>query len=158
MKDRNPKRGGEAAPPDPGRPWHRSPAALAAGAALFFSISLTGLFPRFTPAAADASLPSGGFHGTPFGDYLAERLVADGFDRDMVRGLLSDRRGEILKTTLAYAVVYKETKADYSGFLSRERLNRAREFLERKPEDLPDTYCLIRHFGEKVSEYPTYSS
>ena len=137
MKDRNLNGGGEAASLEPGWPWRRCPAALAAGAALFFSISLTGFFPRFTPpAAADVSLPEGGFHGTPFGDYLAERLVADGFDRDVVRALLSDPRGEILKTTLAYAVVYKETKADYSGFLSKERLNRAREFLERKRDVL----------------------
>lgn len=86
------------------------------------------------PAAAD--LPGGGFLGTPFGDYLGERLEADGFDRDLVERLLSDGRGEILKTTLTYAIVYKETKADYSGFLKADRLGRARTFIEKKEDVL----------------------
>lgn len=81
-------------------------------------------------------LPSGGFKGTPFGDYLAERLVREGFGRDSVDRLLADPRGEVLKTTLTYAIVYKETKADYSHFLDAHRLERARKFIEKKEEVL----------------------
>lgn len=99
--------------------------------ALFFA--LTALLSLAPPAAAD--LPKGGFLGTPFGDYLGGRLEADGFDRDLVDRLLADGRAEILKTTLTYAIVYKETKADYSGFLSADRLGRARDFI-RKKEDV----------------------
>jgi membrane-bound lytic murein transglycosylase B len=111
------------------RGW-RIPLALKAlpATALLVVFSLFSS-PLTSPAAP---LPSGGFQGTPFGDYLAGRLVADGFDGATVNRLLADPRGEVLKTTLAYAIVYRETKADYSGFLSQKRLDRARAFLKRK--------------------------
>lgn len=87
-------------------------------------------------ALAGNSLPTGGFDGSPFGTYLGDRLVSDGFDRKTVNGLLADPRGEINKTTIAYAIVYRETKADYSGFLAPDRLKRARKFMKRKAEML----------------------
>jgi len=90
----------------------------------------------FLAQPAAAGLPGGGFQGTPFGDYLGGRLEADGFDRALVERLLADKRAEILKTTLTYAIVYKETKADYSGFLKADRLERARAFIEKKGDVL----------------------
>jgi membrane-bound lytic murein transglycosylase B len=87
-------------------------------------------------AFAGSPLPTGGFDGTPFGTYLGDRLAGDGFDRKTVQGLLADPRGEINKTTIAYAIVYRESKADYSGFLAPARLKRARKFLKRKAEML----------------------
>lgn len=87
-------------------------------------------------AAVPVSLPSGGVGGTSFGDRLTARLVEDGFDGENIRSLLDDSRWEILKTTLAYAIVYRETKADYSGFLAPDRLDRARSFLRRKEKVL----------------------
>jgi membrane-bound lytic murein transglycosylase B len=81
--------------------------------------------------AADA-LPSGGLLESQFGAYVTERLSGDGFEKTLVEKLLRDRRSEILRTTLAYAIVYRETAADYSQFLSDRRLGRARDYLERK--------------------------
>ena len=113
------------------RPTHAHRAGGLAQAALV--LLLVAALPA--PASA-AGLPSGGFSGTPFGEYLAGRLAADGFDEAQVKELLGDPRGEILKTTLAYAIVYRETKADYSGFLAPERLDRARAFISRKGDVL----------------------
>jgi len=96
---------------------------LAALAAVLLSLA--------APRSA-AALPAGGFLGSPFGTLLTERLVADGFEKERVEALLADPRGEVLKTTLSYAIVYRETKADYSHFLDPDRLGRARTFLREK--------------------------
>jgi len=80
------------------------------------------------PARA-ADLPAGGLLRTPFGAALAGRLAADGFDRARVEALLADQRLAINQTTLSHAIVYRETKADYSKFLTEERLSRARAFM-----------------------------
>jgi membrane-bound lytic murein transglycosylase B len=87
-------------------------------------------------AFAGNSLPTGGFEGSSFGTHLGDRLVSDGFDRKIVERLLADSRAEINKTTIAYAIVYRETKADYAGFLAPDRLKRARKFLKRKADTL----------------------
>lgn len=79
--------------------------------------------------AAAQALPGGGLLHTPFGDALAGRLVADGFDRGRVEALLGDERLAINGTTLAYGIVYREYPADYSKFLLEERLSRARAFI-----------------------------
>jgi len=79
-------------------------------------------------------LPEGGLLRTPFGSALAERLVKDGFDRVRVEALLADPRLGINATTLSYAIVYREAKADYSKFLTEERLARARAFLAANRE------------------------
>ncbi len=85
-------------------------------------------------AAAADGLPEGGLLRTAFGGALASRLVADGFDRGRVEALLADKRLAVNPTTLAYAIVYRETPADYSQFLSEERLARARSFLAANRE------------------------
>jgi membrane-bound lytic murein transglycosylase B len=74
-------------------------------------------------------LPQGGLLRTPFGAALADRLVKDGFDRARVEALLDDKRLAVNQTTLAYAIVYKESKVDYEKFLLEERLARARAFI-----------------------------
>ena len=84
--------------------------------------------------AAAEGLPEGGLLHTPFGAALAARLVADGFDRGRVEALLGDKRLALNDTTLSYAIVYRETKADYSKFLTEERLSRARGFLAANRE------------------------
>jgi membrane-bound lytic murein transglycosylase B len=84
--------------------------------------------------AAAEGLPEGGLLHTPFGDALAGRLVADGFDRGRVEMLLGDKRLAINPTTLAYAIVYKEFKVDYDKFLLEERLSRARTFIAANRE------------------------
>ncbi|HEY6000256.1 MAG TPA: lytic murein transglycosylase [bacterium] len=81
------------------------------------------------PAARGEGLPDGGLLHTPFGTHLANRLVADGFERKRVEALLADPRLALNQTTLAYAIVYRESKADYSKFLTEERLGRARAFI-----------------------------
>jgi membrane-bound lytic murein transglycosylase B len=78
---------------------------------------------------ADSVLPAGGLLHSSFGAAVADRLVADGFDRARVEALLDDRRTRINDTTLSYAIVYREKPADYSPFLSEERLARARAYL-----------------------------
>ena len=76
--------------------------------------ALAGGPPRASPSlapprgAAAEGLPEGGLLHTPFGDALAGRLVADGFDRGRVEALLGDKRLAINATTLAYAIVYRE--------------------------------------------------
>lgn len=84
------------------------------------------------PARAAGELPTGGLLRTPFGAALAARLAGDGFDRARVEALLGDGRAGINETTLAYAIVYREKPADYSPFLSEERLGRARDFLRER--------------------------
>ena len=79
-------------------------------------------------------LPAGGLLHTPFGDAVAGRLVADGFDRGRIEALLGDSRLAINPTTLSHAIVYREAPADYSKFLSEERLSRARAFLAANRE------------------------
>ncbi|MHB8836234.1 MAG: lytic murein transglycosylase [Candidatus Methylomirabilia bacterium] len=87
------------------------------------------------PCGATAEgLPEGGLLHTPFGEALAGRLVADGFDRGRVEALLGDKRLAINGTTLAYAIVYRESPADYSKFLLEERLSRARAFIAANRE------------------------
>lgn len=90
---------------------------------------LAGAWFSWVGNAAAQELPAGGLLRTPFGLSLAERLVADGFDRGRVEALLADERLAINQTTLAYAIVYKEFKADYEKFLLEERLARARAFI-----------------------------
>jgi len=80
------------------------------------------------PGAAQ-DLPAGGLQRTAFGEALAARLIADGFDRARVEALLADKRVAINGTTLSHAIVYKEYKVDYDKFLLEERLARARAFL-----------------------------
>jgi membrane-bound lytic murein transglycosylase B len=94
--------------------------------------ALAAVLPPLAAPCPAAALPAGGFLGTSFGTYLTERLVAEGFEKERVEALLADPRGEILKTTLTYAIVYRETKADYSHFLDPDRLGRARRFLREK--------------------------
>ncbi len=94
--------------------------------------ALAAVLPPLAAPCPAAALPTGGFLGTSFGIYLTERLVAEGFEKERVEALLADPRGEILKTTLTYAIVYRETKADYSHFLDPDRLGRARRFLREK--------------------------
>ncbi|HWR97955.1 MAG TPA: lytic murein transglycosylase, partial [Candidatus Methanoperedens sp.] len=89
---------------------------------------LATLLATAAPAAAEG-LPAGGLLHTPFGAALANRLVADGFDRGRVEALLADQRLAVNPTTLARAIVYRETKAEYSQFLVEERLARARAFV-----------------------------
>jgi len=84
--------------------------------------------------AAAEGPPEGGLLHTPFGASLSARLVADGFDRARVEALLGDPRLVLNDTTLARAIVYRETKADYSKFLTEERLARARTFLAANRE------------------------
>jgi len=107
-------------------------------AARAFRVAALALAVAFLPAAAAvaraAELPSGGLLRTPFGATLAERLVADGFDRARVETLLGDPRLAINQTTLSHAIVYRETKADYSKFLTEERLSRARAFIAENRE------------------------
>ena len=85
-------------------------------------------------SATAEGLPEGGLLHTPFGDALAGRLVADGFDRGRVEALLGDKRLAINGTTLSYAIVYREFPADYSKFLLEERLSRARAFIAANRE------------------------
>lgn len=84
--------------------------------------------------ASAEGLPEGGLLNTPFGTALAGRLVADGFDRGRIEQILDDTRLAINETTLSRAIVYRETKADYSKFLTEERLSRARAFLAENRE------------------------
>jgi membrane-bound lytic murein transglycosylase B len=79
-------------------------------------------------AEAAEGLPTGGLLHTPFGAQLTDRLVADGFPRARVEALLDDPRTQVLGKTVAYAIVYRETKASYDQFLTEERLGRARAF------------------------------
>jgi membrane-bound lytic murein transglycosylase B len=85
-------------------------------------------------SARPQGLPEGSQLHTPFGDALAARLVADGFDRGRVEALLGDKRLAINGTTLASAIVYREYPADYSKFLLEERLSRARAFIAANRE------------------------
>jgi membrane-bound lytic murein transglycosylase B len=96
------------------------------------AVAATLAFPL--PARAADGLPEGGLLRTPFGAALADRLVKDGFDRGRVEALLDDKRLAINPTTISYAIVYRETKADYSKFLADERLSRARAFLAANRE------------------------
>lgn len=85
-------------------------------------------------ARAADGLPTGGLLHTPFGAQLADRLAADGFPRARVEALLDDPRTQVLGKTLAYAIVYRETKASYDQFLTDARLGRARAFIrENRP-------------------------
>lgn len=103
-------------------------------ASFFASVILAiALFAPLRGAAAE-DLPAGGLLHTPFGEALAGRLVADGFDRGRVEALLGDKRLAINGTTLAYAIVYREFAADYSKFLLEERLSRARAFIAANRE------------------------
>jgi len=83
---------------------------------------------------AAEGLPEGGLLHTPFGDTLAGRLVADGFDRGRVEALLADKRLAINSVTLANAIVYRDTQIDWSMFLAEERLSRARAFIAANHE------------------------
>lgn len=85
-------------------------------------------------AARADGLPEGGLLRTPFGAALADRLVKDGFDRGRVETLLDDKRVAINGTTLSYAIVYREYKANYDPFLTEERLSRARAFIAANRE------------------------
>ncbi len=108
-------------------------AAKVTGAALVSGALLAGIYLSFSSfTSAAVTLPSGGFRGSPFGEHLASRLTGEGFSAKIIDDLLGDPRGEILKTTLAYAIVYREKAADYSGFLSKQRLGRATDFMARK--------------------------
>lgn len=99
------------------------------GAAFFATaVLVVALAAPLCSAAADG-LPEGGVLHTSFGDSLAGRLVADGFDRGRVEAILGDKRLAINGTTLAYAIVYRETKANYEPFLTEARLARARAFI-----------------------------
>ena len=97
------------------------------------AILAISLFAPLRGGAAE-DLPAGGLLHTPFGEALAGRLVADGFDRGRVEALLGDKRLAINGTTLAYAIVYREFAADYSKFLLEERLSRARAFIAANRE------------------------
>lgn len=101
-------------------------------AALAVAFAATLLAPP--SAGATDGPPVGGLLQTRFGTALADRLVADGFDRGRVEALLADKRLGINQTTLAYAIVYREAAADYSKFLTEERLSRARAFLAANRE------------------------
>jgi membrane-bound lytic murein transglycosylase B len=103
-------------------------ASLAAAAVVAVALSAP---PR---GATAEGLPEGGLLHTPFGDAVAARLVADGFDRGRVEALLGDKRLAINATTLSRAIVYREAAADYSKFLDEERLSRARAFLATNRE------------------------
>lgn len=93
-------------------------------AVLFFPVRIS----------AEDGLPTGGLLHSSFGAQLADRLAADGFERARVEQLLGDARTQVLGTTLAYAIVYREAPANYAPFLSEERLARARGFLrENRP-------------------------
>jgi membrane-bound lytic murein transglycosylase B len=105
------------------RRWYR------ASAAVLVALAILGQLPD-----AAAALPEGGLLRTPFGAALAGRLVKDGFERSRVEALLDDPRLGINATTLSYAIVYRETKADYSKFLTEERLGRARAFIAANRE------------------------
>jgi len=107
--------------------------APAAAALLVFGLLH---LPRPAGGEPSLSLPAGGYGGSSFGSHLGEMLRRDGFDAETVDSLLADPRGEVLRTTLAYAIVYRESKADYSRFLDEDRLGRAREFLHRKDDVL----------------------
>jgi membrane-bound lytic murein transglycosylase B len=100
-----------------------------------FAAAVLGVF-LFAPlhGAAAEGLPEGGLLRTPFGDALAGRLVADGFDRGRVETLLGDKRLAINPTTLANAIVYRDTQIDWSMFLAEERLSRARAFVAANRE------------------------
>ncbi len=103
--------------------------------ASLFAAAVLGACLFAPPGGATAEgLPEGGLLHTPFGEALAGRLVADGFDRGRVEALLGDKRLAINGTTLSYAIVYRETKADYSQFLTEARLSRARAFLAANRE------------------------
>jgi membrane-bound lytic murein transglycosylase B len=101
--------------------------------ALRVAVVAAALLALATIARAE-DLPEGGLLRTPFGTALAARLVADGFDRGRVEALLGDRRLAVNATTLSNAIVYREAKADYSKFLTEERLSRARAFLAANRE------------------------
>jgi membrane-bound lytic murein transglycosylase B len=79
-------------------------------------------------------LPEGGLLHTPFGEGVARRLVADGFDRGRVEALLADQRLAVNPVTLANAIVYRDTQVDWSMFLTDERLSRARAFIAANRE------------------------
>jgi membrane-bound lytic murein transglycosylase B len=100
-----------------------------------FAAALLGIALLAPPRGAAAEgLPEGGLLHTPFGDALAGRLVADGFDRGRVEALLADRRLAVNPTTLANAIVYRDTHIDWSMFLAAERLSRARAFIAANRE------------------------
>lgn len=102
-------------------------------------------------AGAAADLPTGSMLRTPFGASLAGRLVADGFDRARVEALLSDPRLAVNPTTLSHAIVYRETKADYSKFLTEERLSRARAFIAGNGRLLADATARSGVPGEVIA-------
>jgi membrane-bound lytic murein transglycosylase B len=92
--------------------------------------ALLALLCLATPhGAAAEGLPEGGLLHTAFGEALAGRLAADGFDRERVEALLADKRLAVNPTTLANAIVYRDTQVDWSMFLAEERLSRARAFM-----------------------------
>jgi membrane-bound lytic murein transglycosylase B len=103
--------------------------------AWFLAAALLGLS-LFAPLSGSAAegLPEGGLLHTPFGDALAGRLAADGFDRGRVEALLADKRLAINPVTLANAIVYRDTQIDWSMFLAEERLTRARAFVASNRE------------------------
>lgn len=101
-------------------------------AAAFLALALALCAPL--RAATAEGLPEGGVLHTPFGDALAGRLVADGFDRGRVEALLGDKRLAVNPTTLANAIVYRDTHVDWSMFLAEERLSRARAFIAANRE------------------------
>jgi len=97
------------------------------------TILAMALFAPLRGATAEG-LPEGGLLHTPFGDALAGRLVADGFDRGRVEALLADKRLTVNPVTLANAIVYRDTQVDWSMFLAAERLSRARVFIAANRE------------------------
>jgi membrane-bound lytic murein transglycosylase B len=119
------------------------------GPRLFSATLLAVLLAAKTAPSAD--LPAGGMLGTPFGTALAARLVADGFDRGRVEALLSDPRLAVNQTTLSHAIVYRETKADYSKFLTEERLSRARVFIAENGRLLADATARSGVPGEVIA-------
>ena len=95
-----------------------------------FGAAILALSLLAAPRSSHAEgLPEGGLLHTPFGGSLAARLVADGFDRGRVEALLGDKRLAINQTTLANAIVYRDTQIDWKMFLAEERLSRARAFM-----------------------------
>ena len=103
--------------------------ALVLAAACLVALVLAA--PRMSPAEG---LPEGGLLHTPFGETLATRLVADGFDRGVVEALLADKRLAINPVTLANAIVYRDSHIDWTMFLAEERLARARAFIAANRE------------------------
>jgi membrane-bound lytic murein transglycosylase B len=125
----------------------RCPAALALAAALLAATAS----PVAVPAARAQELPAGGMLRTPFGTALAGRLAADGFDRARVEALLADPRLAINQTTLSHGIVYREAKADYSKFLTEERLGRARAFMAGNQKLLADATAKSGVPGEVIA-------